>query len=157
MEGKQALTNTDRQQALHYLQTHQVMTLATMGEDGVWATAVFYANQDFNLYFLSAEHTRHVQNLNSQPHIAATIQEDYRDWQNIKGIQLEGFVEQLSGSEKIKTITKYTEKFLFLANPNTKITAALTKVNWYQLTPTHLYFIDNSKGFGYRTEIELTA
>ena len=152
-----AVTDTDRQQALHYLQTHQVMTLATVGAGGVWATAVFYANQDFNLYFLSAGHTRHAQNFSHQPQIAATIQEDYQDWSAIKGIQLEGVVTQLHGIAQIKTIAQYTKKYPFLANADTQTATAVTKVNWYQLIPTRLYFIDNSKGFGHRVEIVLTA
>ncbi|MGB5061298.1 MAG: pyridoxamine 5'-phosphate oxidase family protein [Candidatus Promineifilaceae bacterium] len=41
-----------RQAALAYLQTHQVMTLATVGEEGVWATAVLYSSPAFDLYFL---------------------------------------------------------------------------------------------------------
>ena len=151
------MTDIDRQQALHYLETQQVMTLATVGEEGVWATAVFYVNQAFNLYFLSAGHTRHAQNFSHQSHIAATIQEDYQDWAGIKGIQLEGIVEQLSGAAQLKTIAQYTKKYAFLATANTQMTAALTKVNWYQLTPTRLYFIDNSKGLGHRVEIALTS
>lgn len=151
------MTKLDRDEALHYLETHQVMTLATVGEEGVWGTAVFYASQDFNLYFLSAGHTRHAQNFSHQPHIAATIQENYAEWSEIKGIQLEGIVKQLSGVEQIKTIAYYSKKYPFLANANTKMAQALTKVNWYQLTPTRLYFIDNSKGLGHRVEIVLTA
>jgi uncharacterized protein YhbP (UPF0306 family) len=149
------LTESDRQQALHYLQTHQVMTLATVGPAGVWATAVFYACLNFNLFFLSADHTRHVQNFYYQEKIAATIQEDYRDWPAIKGIQLEGIVKKLQGAEQLKAIAQYTKKFPFLENANPQIAAALAKVNWYQLTPAHLYFIDNSKGFGHRIEIKL--
>ena len=147
------MTDSDRQQALRYLQTHQVMTLATMGTDGVWATAVFYANLDFDLIFLSAGHTRHAQNFNHQTQIAATVQEDYQDWPAIQGIQLEGIVKQLSGSAQLKAIAHYTKKYPFLTNANAQVAAALTKVNWYQLTPTRLYFIDNSMGFGHRVEI----
>jgi uncharacterized protein YhbP (UPF0306 family) len=150
------VTDTDRQQALQYLQTHQVMTLATLGKDGVWATAVFYTNAAFDFYFLSAGHTRHAQNFTHQPHIAATIQEDYLDWPTIQGIQLEGNVQQLTGAGQLKAIAKYTKKFPFLANATPQIAAALTKVNWYRLTPTRLYFIDNTKGLGHRVEITLT-
>lgn len=156
-EAKGALTNTDRQQALHYLQTHQVMTLATVGSESVWATAVFYANQGFDFYFLSAAHTRHAQNFKHQSHIAATVQEDYRDWPNIKGIQLEGIVKQLSGTSQIKAIAHYTQKYPFLANADMKIARALAKVNWYKLITKRLYFIDNSKGLGHRVEIALTT
>jgi len=151
------LTETVREQALHYLQTHQVMTLATVGLAGVWATAVFYANQEFAFYFLSAEHTRHAQNFNYQPQIAATIQEDYRDWPDIKGIQLEGVVKQLSTSAQIKALLHYNKKYPFLANADVQLKRALTKVKWYELKPTQLYFIDNSKGLGHRTEVIMTT
>lgn len=151
------MTDTDRQQALAYLQTHQVMTLATVGHDGVWATAVFYANIGFDFYFLSAGHTRHAQNFTQQPQIAATIQEDYRDWPTIQGIQLEGIVRQLTGASQVKAIAQYTQKFPFLANATPQIATAMTKVNWYQLTPTRFYFIDNTKGLGHRVEIALPS
>jgi uncharacterized protein len=64
------------------------MTLATTGSLGLWAAAVFYANVEFELFFLSAGHTRHGQNLAESWQAAATIQEDYADWQEIQGIQL---------------------------------------------------------------------
>ncbi|PIE80608.1 MAG: pyridoxamine 5'-phosphate oxidase [Chloroflexi bacterium] len=131
------------------------MTLATVGEDGVWATAVFYASIDFKLYFLSAPHTRHAQNFQHQKLIAATIQEDDQDWTSIKGIQVEGVVKKLSGTKRLKIINHYKKKFPFLATPHTQLITALAKVNWYELSPKRLYFIDNSKGFGYRAEVSL--
>ena len=87
-------------QALEYLQQHTVMTLATSGPNGPWAAAVFYASDGFDLYFLSAGHTRHATDLARDPHVAATIQENYLDWPEIKGIQLEGVVVQLIGEER---------------------------------------------------------
>ena len=142
------------QAALAYLRTHQVMTLATVGEDGVWATAVFYASQAFDLYFLSAGHTRHAQNFLHQPHIAAAIQEDYRDWPAIKGIQLEGDVSQLEGAELTEAVNLYRARYPFLNQAVPQIEAALAKVNWYRLRPTRLYWIDNSQGLGHRVEVE---
>ena len=67
---------------------NNVVTLATSGPEGIWAAAVFYAEDGFELTFLSAEHTRHARNIASQSHVAATIQEDYADWPGIQGIQL---------------------------------------------------------------------
>lgn len=149
------MIESDQQQVLNYLAAHQVMTLATVGDEGVWATAVFYVNVNFNLYFLSAGHTRHAQNFRRQELIAAAIQEDYQDWIDIQGIQLEGNVDELTGIDRVKAIAMYTKKFLFLAKPNSQMTAALTKVNWYKLTPHRLYFIDNSKGLGHRIEVKV--
>lgn len=129
------------------------MTLATTGPDGVWAAAVFYASDGFDLYFLSAGHTRHARNMAETPRIAATIQEDYADWTAIQGIQLAGDVVQLSGAERLRAIALYQAKFPFLAQAPAVIRAAFEKVNWYRLRPYPLYFIDNSRGFGHRDEI----
>ena len=78
-------TRDPRALALAYLAAHQVMTLATRTADDLWAAAVFYASEGFQLYFLSAGHTRHARHIAARPRVAATIQEDYRDWPDIRG------------------------------------------------------------------------
>jgi len=146
-----------QEDALHYLATHQVMTIATSGEEGVWAAAVFYVNDGFDFIFLSAAHTRHAQNFKVNPQVAATIQEDYKEWEAIQGIQLEGLVARLTGDEKRAAITLYRQKYKFLNQPTPQIEAAFARVNWYRLRPTRLYFIDNRKGLGHRDEVDVTA
>lgn len=141
--------------ALAYLREHRVMSLATWGDKGVWAAAVFYVNEGFNLYFLSAGHTRHVQNMKAHPEVAATIQEDYQDWQDIQGIQLEGRVQLLTDINRQTAVTRYQQKFPFLTQADAQLQAALTRVNWYCLSPQKLYFIDNSKGLGHREALSL--
>jgi uncharacterized protein YhbP (UPF0306 family) len=141
--------------ALAYLATHQVMTLATTGPLGVWAAAVFYVNDGFDLIFLSAGHTRHAQNMTAVPRIAATIQEDYRDWEQIQGIQLEGEVALLTDVSRETAVARYLNKYPFLAQADPKMQAALSKVNWYLLKPDRLYFVDNGMGLGHRDEIDL--
>ncbi len=144
-----------RSLALTYLAGHQVVTLATATTEDIWAAAVFYVNKNFELYFLSAGHTRHARNLELNPRVAATIQEDYKDWPDIKGIQLEGAVTPLEGRERREAITLYEQKYPFLQGAGPQIVMALARVNWYRLTPERLYFIDNSKGLGHRDEIPL--
>jgi uncharacterized protein len=144
-----------RQHALNYLTGHQVMTLATHGPQGLWAAAVFYASLNFDLYFLSAGHTRHAQNLTAEPRAAVTIQEDYKDWPAIQGIQLEGEVRVLDGQERESAVAYYTVKYPFIAQAEPQIQRALSRVNWYCLRPDKLYFIDNTRGLGHRDEIEL--
>lgn len=146
-----------RQQALDYLASHHVMTLATTGREGVWAAAVFYVNNGFDLLFLSAGHTRHAQNVALNAQAAATIQEDYQDWAAIRGIQCAGEVQRLSGVGQATAVARYLQKFPFLQQAPPPISAALTKVNWYCLRPQRLYFVDNSKGFGHRDEISLQS
>lgn len=146
-----------RRRALAYLENHTVMTLATDGPEGLWAAAVFYAHDNFNLIFLSAGHTRHGQNLAANPRAAATIQENYDDWPQIQGIQLSGTVRLLDGKKREAAISLYREKYPFIQTAGLKIRRALQRVNWYRLTPQQFYFIDNSKGFGHRDEVELPA
>jgi uncharacterized protein YhbP (UPF0306 family) len=152
-----------RELALAYLTSHQVMTLATTGLEGVWAAAVFYVNVGFDLIFLSAAHTRHAQNMAAVPQIAATIQEDYKDWPQIQGIQLEGTVSLLRDVSREtacpelveEAVSHYQQKYPFLTHADEKMKIALTHVNWYVLKPERLYFIDNSLGLGHRDEINL--
>lgn len=141
------------QQTLIYLQQHQVMTLATNGSEGVWAAAVFYVNDAFDLFFLSAGHTRHAQNMATSPKVAGTIQGDYADWTAVQGIQLEGEIKQLHGETRQKAIKRYQAKYSFLAQAPSFVQAAFEEVNWYRLRPNLLYFIDNSQGFGHRDQI----
>ncbi len=144
-----------RQIVLEYLCHHQVMTVATIGEKGPWAAAVFYVNEGFAFYFLSAGHTRHSQNIAGDDRVSATIQEDYKDWPAIKGIQLEGSARQLEGAERQLAQALYEEKYPFIKNASSQIRLGLARVNWYRLLPVRLYFIDNSKGLGHRDEILL--
>ena len=139
-----------------YLAGHHVMTLATCGAEGPWAAAVFYVNEGASLIFLSAPNTRHSQNLAQDNRCAATIQEDYREWPEIKGIQLEGRVIELQGAEEKRAQQLYGEKFPIvgpLAKVPPAIVKALARVRWYRLVPERLHFIDNSQGFGHREEI----
>ncbi|MDP1610969.1 MAG: pyridoxamine 5'-phosphate oxidase family protein [Sulfuritalea sp.] len=141
-----------------YLAGHHVMTLATHGAEGPWAAAVFYASEGSSLIFLSAPNTRHCRNLAQDSRCAATIQEDYREWPEIKGIQLEGRVIELQGEEEKRAQQLYGEKFPVLgplAKVPPAIVKALAKVRWYRLVPEHFYFIDNSQGFGHREEVDL--
>ena len=137
------------------LADHNVMTLATQGPDGPWASAVFYAWADGALIFLSAPTTRHGRNLALDPRCAATIHDDTSDWKAVKGIQLEGRVERLDGDFAKRARTRYAEKFPIvspLAKIPPAIAEALAKIAWYQLVPTRMYYIDNAKGFGHRDE-----
>jgi hypothetical protein len=145
-----------RGRALDYLAAHHVMTLATQGPEGLWAAAVFYANDGFNLYFVSSPASRHSRNLAAQFEVAATVHEDYHDWREIKGIQLEGTVEQVSEAEEASVQELYGEKFSLAADPASApapIAAAFAKVRWYKLAAARVYFVDNLAGFGHRDQV----
>lgn len=146
------------EQVRRYLREHHVMTLASHGDEGVWAAAVFYANDGFAIYFLSSPTSRHCRNLAGNPRASAAVHEDYADWREIKGVQMEGIASVLSGEEKERARRLYGAKFPIvgkLEQAPASIVKALAKVRWYKLIPERLYFIDNSAGFGHRDEIDL--
>jgi uncharacterized protein YhbP (UPF0306 family) len=149
-----------RARVLDYLRAHHVMTLATHGAGGPWAAAVFYVNDGFTLYFLSGPKSRHALNLAGHPRVAATVQTDYADWPEIKGVQLEGVAGEITGAEEKRARALYGGKFPVvgkLAKAPAAIVAALAKVRWYRVVPERLHFVDNSVGFGHRDEVELAA
>lgn len=142
-----------RDKALAYLAAHNVMTLATQS---VWAAAVFYASEGFDLYFVSSPNSRHARDLAQDPRVAAAIHEDYRDWRAIQGIQLSGTVERLEGAARDAALAVYKAKFPFLRRPGATLLAALGKAACYRLSPNEAYFVDNTAGFGRRTRVHLS-
>src|SRR5690242_4185913 len=106
------MSDSLKQTVLDYLKSHNTMTLATCAGDAPWAATVFFASDALRLYFFSAPDARHCQNLSANSRVAVTIQEDYHDWREIKGIQLEGRVTLVDGVlEKAKAMAIYARKY----------------------------------------------
>jgi uncharacterized protein len=150
-----------RQQVLDYLKNHNTMTLATCHGEVPWAATVFFASDGLRLYFFSSPDSRHCQNLAANGRVAVTVQEDYKDWRKIKGIQLEGRVELVDGlGAKAKAMAVYAFKFpevikLFTDPTKGALHRAFLKVKFYCVVPEKLFFIDNEQGFGKRQELHL--
>lgn len=146
-----------------YLESCNTISLATAVGGIPHAAAVFYVNIGFNLYFLSNPKSRHGENLIQNPTVSGTINEDYSNWLQIKGIQLEGRVECIGGILKHARIVKaYVKKFPnvadFLISPHKLgkgIVQKVSKVKFYQIWPSKIYFLDNSLGFGHREELDI--
>ncbi len=149
------------EQILEYLRTHNTMTLGTCLRGVPWNATVFYASDGFQLYFFSAPDSRHCANLAANPRVAVTVQEDYRDWREIKGIQLEGRAERVdSVLAKGKAMAVYAKKYpgiisLFTDPESGIYHRAFLKVKFYRVIPETLYYIDNRQGFGKRRELAL--
>ncbi len=157
------MANDLKQQILAYLESHNTMTLATCAGATPWAATVFYASEGLRLYYFSAPDSRHAQNLSANPRAGVTVQEDYRDWRKIKGIQLEGSVAMVDGvMEKAKAMTVYAAKYpevirLFTNPASGAFYRAFLKVKFYCVTPERVFFIDNEQGFGKRQELDLAV
>jgi uncharacterized protein YhbP (UPF0306 family) len=138
-----------REKVLAYLAAHNVMTLATKS---TWAAAVFYASEDFQLYFVSSPQSRHALDIAEQAPVAAAIHEDYRDWRAIRGIQLAGRAERLEDAARDAALACYAGKFPFV-RADAALVRAMEKIACYRLVPTELHWIDNASGFGARSRV----
>ncbi len=134
-----------------FIQKHNTLTLATEKNHEIFAAALFYVPIDNgkSLVFVSNPKSEHIKNLKYNQKCAATIQENNLDWRNIKGIQLRGEIE----IAEEKYWENYLNKFKYITN-NETLTNAMKKVNLYKLKIQWARFIDNSKGFGNKKEIE---
>lgn len=150
---------TDKvQRILNYLAEHNTMILSTYGTEGPWATPVFFVNRGYHIYFLSEPSSKHSRNLRENPLVAAAITEDYKDWKQIRGIQLKGesyLVNSLT--EKAWVLALYLKKFPavrhMLENPGSF--KGVSKAQWHCIEPKYVKFTDNTTEFGEHFEIEL--
>jgi uncharacterized protein len=151
-----------KQQILSYMESHNTMTLGTCAAEVPWAATVFFASDGLRLYFFSAPDSRHCQNLAANARVAVTIQEDYKDWRKIKGIQLEGTVTLVDSlGEKAKAMAAYARKYpeiikLFTNPTSGGLYKAFLKVRFYCVVPERIFYIDNEQGFGKREELVVT-
>lgn len=133
-----------------FLQGHHVLCLSTAGSEGAHAAPVFFALRPtpLELIFLSAPHTRHMDEIESDPRVAAGIYEASQGIGQIRGVQLWGraFIP--------KDPTPYS-KIYFKSFPHARI--------YHIAHPGHLFgvvkvrkarFIDNRLGFGSKQEFE---
>jgi len=169
---------------LEYLNRHNTMTLATARDNSPWAAPLFYASQDFTLYFISnPDVCLHCQNIAANARVAVTIYEDYplyslNDWQKVKGIQMEGTAEMLTTEEEIsQAVEVYVKKYPFVSVYLKSIVSfprvvsflekmakrlklvpdftASAENKFYKVTPQKVWFVDNETSFEKRQEVIL--
>lgn len=142
-----------------YLAERHALSLATIGPGGPWAASLYFVHDEtFRLYFVSAPHTRHIQQLGDEARVAATINEDYADWREIRGVQLAGTCALLQDEvARQAALARYVAKFAFLQqilarpdHPDRKLGELLLAAGVYCISPTRLLYLDNRRGFSQR-------
>ncbi|MCB0917449.1 MAG: pyridoxamine 5'-phosphate oxidase family protein [Actinobacteria bacterium] len=128
-----------------------VLTLATVSPEGPWAADVFFAADEFRLYFWSSPSSRHCLDLGQVPRCAATIHPVVRSWQTITGLQLTGTTARASDTDR--AAQTYLAKYPF-AKPLINGASARSAVPW-ELRVTRIRLIDNTLGFGQSLSAEV--
>lgn len=136
-----------------YLQGHGLMTLATVSAEGLpMAHSVEYINENNSIYFISHCETRKIKNIQNNPNVAYTVDEDYQDWMVIQGIQMMGkayFVEDAEEAQRLMGV--YAQKFPQVANFPPEFAEAMRLV---KVEPVLAKYIDNTKGMGHHETVE---
>jgi uncharacterized protein YhbP (UPF0306 family) len=146
------------------LAAHHTLTLATVSAEGPWSATVFYASDDeFNLYFVSDQRTRHARDMLDRPDVALAINADVDNWNDVCGLQIEGIAAKVGGAERVKALALYLSKFASVkalfemprSADEATIAGRLKNTDFWRVTPRFIRLIDNRRGFGFKQELRL--
>lgn len=162
-----ATTPTGKELERHvnaFLAERATMALATRDEHGVWVASVYFAGDARRLFFLSSPSSRHGRNLDADPRVAVAINADEHDWQAIRGVQLDGRCEAVVDRRELLAAWRcYVARFRFVpallrrAREQPGSLGGLLRARMYVVRPDHVYYLDNSLGFGERREVPIHA
>ncbi len=136
------------------LESESTMTLATVGEDGnpYVAPLFFLLRDDLTLYWLSSADSRHSIHLRARPQAAVAVYASVNRWEKIRGAQMEGLVSEVSDPQRRREIiASYRRRFRL----GVLLSVAIRQSTLYAFHPTWIRYLDNSKGLGYRVEMEM--
>ena len=143
------------------IKAQSTMTLATAMENIAWAAPVYYAYLKYRFYFFSAPASRHIQESLASNQASSAIYAPASTWQEIRGVQMSGSVENISpGLEAIEAVRAYLKKFTFTKDffspcqaVDLRAFTSRFRVKLYRFKPSLIYYMDNSIRFGFREKI----
>jgi uncharacterized protein YhbP (UPF0306 family) len=102
-----------------FLDAHHVMSLATCGLHGPHAANVFYARDGLSLLWVSGRQSTHSSNIGINPQVSATIAPDYRDFAEIRGVQIFGHANSFSdAAARYSARTLLARRYPMLQHPS---------------------------------------
>jgi uncharacterized protein YhbP (UPF0306 family) len=142
-----------------FLAAHHVVTLAT-GEGGaVHAASLMYAPDGFSLIWMSDPASRHSQELERNPRVAAAIAPDYTEFAAIRGLQIAGTAVRLtSAAEILHGTALMLDRYGFLralATGPEPLRKAFNRSGFYRLQPETITLIDNTVNFGHKETLAI--
>lgn len=146
-----------------FLDANTTVTLAGSLADTPWAAAVYYARQGFDLIFFSSTRSRHATIFEQNPRAAGAVHGCYTSWREIKGLQMEGIVERITGVRaRAQALATYLRRYPFAAefliDPKVlspRIAEKMARVTLYVFRPEAILHMDNSTGFGTRWKLAI--
>lgn len=146
------MTAEEKQEVTAFLGEHTTLALATRGDSGTAAAALFYAEDTgLNLYFLSEPTSEHIVNVSACPEVSLVIAADCQDWQQLRGVQIKGRCIVLEEEERARAEGVYLKKFPFVGeNPMLRRRVGISGI--YGVRPRWIRLTDNRRGFSDKRE-----
>lgn len=140
-----------------FMDSFTTLTLACSFEDKPWAAAVYYARQGLDLVFFSSPLSRHSKVFAENDRAAGTIHGDYTGWKEIKGLQMEGRVESVSGTvRRAGALAAYLKRYPFVSEFfSGPLSTKIAKVQLYVFRPEVIHYVNNEEGFGKRWKVDV--
>jgi nitroimidazol reductase NimA-like FMN-containing flavoprotein (pyridoxamine 5'-phosphate oxidase superfamily) len=141
-----------RQQIQTLLDTHRVMTIATLRPDG-WpqATTVGYVNEGLTLWFLCGRDSQKARNLARDNRVSITIDHDTPDIMSITGLSMAARAHRVSDRAEAEKVLR----MLPLKYPDAPASTAQLQmpgpddVALFRIAPEVISVLDYTKGFGH--------
>lgn len=140
-----------KQVARDIIKKNIYLTLATANNNSPWASPVYYCvDKKYNFYFLSSNKSRHAQNTNDNPLVAAAIFDSHQKEGTGNGVQMSAKVEEVSPEELNKVLAIYRTSFMQI---NKKLLSGDSEFRIYRLIPIKVYVLHPEKDI--RVEVKL--
>ncbi len=154
MNGKQVKSKLEKIRVL--LRSQTTLVLATAGEDSLpRSTPLFFiAGDGLRLYWFSSRSSLHSRNCAQNPEVSIAISKDASRWQQIEGVQMQGSVSLVTDRSLRNAIAcTYSTRFQ-LGN---LFAFTIRRSSLYCFTPSWVRYLDNSRRFGYKFELNLSV
>ena len=140
-----------KEQIVNYISKRKFLTLATSSLKGEPLThAIAYINKEETIYFSTSPETRKLKNIKNNPNVAYSVYDPTEHLDEVISVQMEGKASPVTDKKTISEVNKMLgEKFpnmsYLITNPDNII---------IKIIPKSCYFMDYSKGFDYRGNVE---
>ena len=144
------MTPAQRDEVTAILEQVDVLTLATLREDGYpQATTVNYASEELNIYFGTAGDSQKAHNIACNDKVSFTVTLPSTDWGTIRGLSGGGRAERLTSTAEIE----YARRLLLDKFPQGVAeygSEALEGITLIRIRPEVVSLLDYRKGMGHR-------
>jgi general stress protein 26 len=139
---------------LDILRQHNILTLATVREDGFpQATTVGYISDGLSLYVGCGADSQKLRNIDRCNKVSLTVDHDEDDWSRIRGLSMGATAEVVTDPAEIARVIELTlakfPQFKSMPKPEPDRFAFL------RITPKVISVLDYRKGFGHTGLVEV--